>query len=180
MSTALKVMNPENPVVFFDIALGSQKLGRIKIELYADKLPKTAENFRQFCTGEHRVNTVPQGYKGSKFHRIIKDFMIQGGDFIKGNGTGSATIFGSDTFNDEGFPFTHEEFSLSMANSGPNTNGCQFFICCTRLKHLDGKHVVFGKVVEGQDIVKKLEHVKTGENDRPFPHDVIIVECGEM
>lgn len=73
-----------------------------------------------------------------------------------------------------------EEFSVSMANSGPNTNGCQFFICCTRLKHLDGKHVVFGKVVEGQDIVKKLEHVKTGENDRPFPHDVIIVECGEM
>ena len=93
-------MSNENPVVFLDVNFGSQPLGRIKIELFADKLPKTCENFRQYCTGEYRINTVPQGYKGCKFHRVIKGFMIQGGDFLKGNGTGSQCIYRSTTFND--------------------------------------------------------------------------------
>ncbi|CAN6660328.1 peptidyl-prolyl cis-trans isomerase [Trichomonascus vanleenenianus] len=169
-----------NPVVFLDVSLGSQPLGRIKFELFADKLPKTSENFRQFCTGEYRVNGVPQGYKATRFHRVIKGFMIQGGDFVKGNGMGSESIYGSTTFNDEGFMFEHHPMSLSMANSGPNTNGCQFFIACERLPHLDGKHVVFGKVIEGEEIVRKIERVPTGENDRPYPHDVVITNCGEM
>ncbi|ODQ65787.1 hypothetical protein NADFUDRAFT_46415 [Nadsonia fulvescens var. elongata DSM 6958] len=169
-----------NPIVFFDISLGTKALGRIKMELYADKLPKTAENFRQFCTGEYKIDNVPQGYKGTKFHRVIKDFMIQGGDFIKHNGTGSQSIYGSTKFDDEGFFYKHEEFSLSMANSGANTNGCQFFICCTELPHLDDKHVVFGRVVEGQDLVRIIEYVPTGANDTPFPNEITITNCGEM
>ncbi|KAK9487824.1 cyclophilin-like domain-containing protein [Lipomyces starkeyi] len=169
-----------NPIVFFDVNLGSQPMGRIKVQLFKDKLPRTAENFRQFCTGEYKVNGIPQGYKGCKFHRIIKDFMIQGGDFLRHNGTGSASIYGTTTFADEGFEFPHEPFSVSMANSGPNTNGCQFFICCTSLPHLDRKHVVFGRVVEGFDVVRKIEYVPTDDNDKPYPFDVTIVECGEM
>ncbi|KAK9454833.1 cyclophilin-like domain-containing protein [Dipodascopsis uninucleata] len=169
-----------NPVLFLDVNLGSQPMGRIKIQVFKDKLPKTAENFRQLCTGEYKVNGVPQGYKGCKFHRVIKDFMIQGGDYVRNNGLGSASIYGTTTFNDEGFLFPHEEFSVSMANSGANTNGCQFFICCAPLPHLDKKHVVFGKVVEGHDVVRKIERVPTDDGDRPFPFDVTIVECGEM
>ncbi|KAK9451454.1 cyclophilin-like domain-containing protein [Limtongia smithiae] len=169
-----------NPIVFFDVNLGSQPIGRIKFQLFKDKLPKTAENFRQLCTGEYKVNGVPQGYKGSRFHRIIKDFMIQGGDFLRNNGTGSMSIYGTTTFADEGFEFQHEPFSLSMANSGPNTNGCQFFISCAALPHLDKKHVVFGRVIEGQDVVRKIEHVPTDDSDKPSPLDVIIVQCGEM
>ncbi|KAK9461225.1 cyclophilin-like domain-containing protein [Lipomyces oligophaga] len=169
-----------NPIVFFDVSLGKQPIGRIKIQLFADRVPRTAENFRQLCTGEYKVNGVPRGYKGSRFHRVIKDFMVQGGDFLRNNGTGSMCIYGTDTFTDENFLFKHEQFSVSMANSGPNTNGCQFFIACTALPHLDGKHVVFGKVVEGFDIVRKIELVPTDENDRPSPVDVVIAECGEM
>uniref|UniRef100_A0A060SWI0 Peptidyl-prolyl cis-trans isomerase n=1 Tax=Blastobotrys adeninivorans TaxID=409370 RepID=A0A060SWI0_BLAAD len=168
------------PVVFLDVDLGPEYVGRIKIELFADTLPKTSENFRQFCTGEHRVNGTPQGYKGAPFHRVIKGFMIQGGDFVKGNGTGTATIFGSTSFPDEGFQHSHDKYSVSMANSGPDTNGCQFFICCDRLPHLDGKHVVFGKVIEGTDVVDKIERVRTGDNDRPYPLSVTISNCGEM
>ncbi|KAK9477847.1 cyclophilin-like domain-containing protein [Lipomyces japonicus] len=168
------------PIVFFDVALGAQPMGRIKIRLFKDKLPKTSENFRQFCTGEYKLNGVPQGYKGSKLHRVIKDFMIQGGDFLRNNGTGSASIYGTTTFADEGFHYRHEPFSVSMANSGPNTNGCQFFICSNALPHLDKKHVVFGRVVEGFDVVRKIELVPTDDNDKPTPFDVTIVECGEM
>lgn len=165
--------------------------GRVKIELFADQLPKyvyvfasistnirTTENFRQFCTGEYRPSGRPVGYKGSVFHRVVKDFMIQGGDFVKGNGQGSQTIFGSQKFDDEAFPFNHDKYSVSMANSGPNTNGCQFFICTARTPHLDGKHVVFGKVVEGFDVVDAVNAVKTA-GDRPSA-DVRITECGEM
>ncbi|KAK9381586.1 cyclophilin-like domain-containing protein [Kockiozyma suomiensis] len=169
-----------NPIVFFDVGLNGQKMGRIKIELFKDKLPKTAENFRQLCTGEYKVNGIPQGYKGSRFHRVIKDFMIQGGDFLRHNGTGSTSIYGTTTFADESFEFKHEPFSVSMANSGPNTNGCQFFIACAALPHLDNKHVVFGRVVEGRNVVRKIEHVPTDESDRPTPFDVSIIECGEM
>ncbi|KAH7123797.1 peptidyl-prolyl cis-trans isomerase H [Dendryphion nanum] len=170
-----------NPIVFFDITLGGEKLGRIKIELFKDVVPKTAENFRQFCTGETKNSSGrPQGYKGSKFHRVIKDFMLQGGDFINGNGTGSRTIYGVDKFADENFTLKHEGPGiLSMANSGPNTNGCQFFITTVKTPHLDNKHVVFGKVVEGMDVVIKIENTRTNSSDKPI-QDVVISQCGEM
>jgi peptidyl-prolyl isomerase H (cyclophilin H) len=197
-------MATENPIVFFDITLGGELLGRIKMQLYADTVPRTAENFRQFCTGETKNHLGrPQGYKGSKFHRVIKDFMIQGGDFINGDGTGSATVYGTREFKDEpeGLRRKHDEVGvLSMAvslvfgvwvlfcvcgftdlytqNSGPNTNGCQFFILTAPAPHLNGKHVVFGKVVEGLDVVRKVENVRT-RDERPA-QEVAIAQCGEM
>ncbi|KKZ62952.1 peptidyl-prolyl cis-trans isomerase H [[Emmonsia] crescens] len=178
--TALTPRNPTNPVVFFDITLGGEPLGRVKIELFADVTPKTAENFRQFCTGETKnLRGRPQGYKGSKFHRVIKDFMIQGGDFINGDGTGSATIYGTGKFADENFNLTHDGPGLlSMANSGPNTNGCQFFITTTATPFLNNKHVVFGQVVDGMDIVRMIENTRT-TRDKPN-QDVVIAQCGEM
>ncbi|KAI9747718.1 MAG: Peptidyl-prolyl cis-trans isomerase H [Chaenotheca gracillima] len=170
------------PVVFFDITLGGEPLGRIKMRLHSHTVPKTAENFRQFCTGETKnaVTGRPQGYKGSKFHRVIKDFMIQGGDFIHGDGTGSATIYGTKSFADENFDLKHDEPGLlSMANSGPNTNGSQFFIITApQTAFLNGKHVVFGRVVEGMDVVRKIENVRTNREKPSL--DVAIAQCGEM
>ncbi|KAG2736046.1 hypothetical protein G9P44_000136 [Scheffersomyces stipitis] len=169
----------ENPVVFFDINIDDQPLGRVKIELYADQLPRTSENFRQFCTGEYRELGVPIGYKGCGFHRVIKGFMIQGGDFVRGNGLGTKTIYGKESFADEAFTYDHKKYSVSMANSGPNSNGCQFFICCKDTPHLDGKHVVFGQVIEGFEIVDKIENINVDANDKP-KQNVVIAECGEM
>ncbi|TIB75089.1 rotamase H [Wallemia mellicola] len=179
------------PVVFFDVALGESALGRIKIELFNDITPKTAENFRQLCTGEQRVGNVPQGYKNSTFHSLkvssIKDFMGQrnliartGGDFLNGDGTGSYSIYGGAKFQDENFTVKHDQPGLlSMANSGPNTNGCQFFITCKETPFLDGKHTVFGKVTEGMLTLRKIENVQTGANNKPkLP--VRITQCGEM
>ncbi|KAI9891017.1 MAG: Peptidyl-prolyl cis-trans isomerase H [Vezdaea aestivalis] len=143
-------------------------------------LPRTAENFRQFCTGETKnAQGRPQGFKSSKFHRVIKDFMIQGGDFLNGDGTGSTCIYGTKSFADESFDRKHrEEGLLSMANSGPNTNGSQFFITCVPTPFLDNKHVIFGKVVDGMDVVHKIENVRT---NREKPNmDVVISQCGEM
>ncbi|EGS19196.1 putative cis-trans protein [Thermochaetoides thermophila DSM 1495] len=160
-----------------------EPLGRIKMELFKDVVPKTAENFRQFCTGEHKNHLGrPMGYKGCKFHRIIPNFMCQGGDFINGDGTGSVSIYGTKYFNDENFNLKHDRPGLlSMANAGPNTNGCQFFITTVPCPFLDGKHVVFGQVVEGLDVVKKMEHVKTGRKGKDVPDlDVVIAQCGEM
>jgi len=172
-----------NPLVFFDITLGGEPLGRITFELYKNVVPRTAENFRQFCTGESRNSRgVPQGYKGSRFHRIISGFMLQGGDFLNGDGTGSISIYGTKSFADENFELKHTKKGLlSMANSGPNTNGSQFFITTVPTPHLDGKHVVFGEVVQGLDIVEKLEKTKTGRRGRDMPDlDVIVAQCGEM
>ncbi|KAL1972144.1 hypothetical protein VTN31DRAFT_7363 [Thermomyces dupontii] len=169
-----------NPVVFFDIALGGEPLGRIKMELFANITPRTAENFRQFCTGESKnAQGRPQGYKGSKFHRVIKDFMIQGGDFVNGDGTGSTSIYGGQKFADENFNVPHDRPGLlSMANSGPNTNGCQFFITTVPTPFLNGKHVVFGQVIDGMDVVRMIENTRT-TRDKPN-QDVVIVQCGEM
>jgi len=170
-----------NPLVFFDITIGGEPLGRIQFELFADVVPKTAENFRQFCTGETKNHLGrPQGYKGSKFHRIIKSFMCQGGDFLNGDGTGSTCIYGTKSFDDENFIIKHTEAGLlSMANSGPNTNGSQFFITTAPAPFLDGKHVVFGKVFDGMDVLTKMENTKTGFKDVPNMA-VVVSMCGEM
>lgn len=171
--------NPNNPVVFFDIAVGSTEIGRIKFELFADAVPKTAENFRQFCTGEYRKDGVPVGYKRSAFHRVIKDFMVQGGDFVNGDGTGLTSVFGG-PFADENFKLKHNGPGiLSMANSGKDTNGCQFFITCASCEFLDGKHVVFGRVIDGLLVLRKIENIPTGPNNKP-KIAVTISQCGEM
>ncbi|KAL8502396.1 hypothetical protein ACS0TY_021518 [Phlomoides rotata] len=170
----------KNPLVFLDVSIDGDTAERIIIELFADVVPKTAENFRALCTGEKGVGSTtgkPLHYKGTTFHRIIKGFMAQGGDFSKGNGTGGESIYGG-KFSDENFKIDHSEPGLlSMANGGPNTNGSQFFIIFKRQLHLDGKHVVFGKVVSGMDIVKKMEQLGTADG-RPIGL-VKVVDCGE-
>lgn len=167
---------------FLDITIGGELEGRIVVELYNDIVPKTAENFRALCTGEKGIGPhtgVPLHYKGSSFHRVIKSFMVQGGDFSAHNGTGGESIYGL-KFDDENFELKHERKGmLSMANSGPNTNGSQFFITTTRTSHLDGKHVVFGRVVKGMGVVRSIEHVSTDDSDRPTA-DVMIADCGEI
>ncbi|KAJ1816684.1 peptidyl-prolyl cis-trans isomerase cpr6 [Coemansia sp. RSA 2599] len=173
--------NSENPRVFFDITVGGSPAGRIVMELYADKVPKTAENFRALCTGEKGTGKSgkPLCYKGCSFHRVIKDFMIQGGDFTAGNGTGGESIYG-EKFEDESFPYNHNRpFLLSMANAGPNTNGSQFFITTVKTPHLDNKHVVFGQVLKGKYVVRAVEAEPTGASDKPV-QDVVIADCGEL
>jgi len=169
------------PKVFFDITIGGEPKGRITMQLNADVVPKTAINFKALCTGENGVGIAGKAlhYKGCPFHRVIKGFMLQAGDFTMQNGTGGESIYG-EKFEDEKFDLKHDRGGLlSMANSGPNTNGSQFFITTVPTPHLDGKHVVFGEVLEGMDVVAELENLKTGNNDRPEV-EAIIADCGEL
>ncbi|KAM1233789.1 hypothetical protein ACFX2J_003460 [Malus domestica] len=191
-----------NPKVFFDMTIGGQPAGRIVMELFADTTPRTAENFRALCTGEkgNGRSGKPLHYKGSAFHRVIPGFMCQGGDFTAGNGTGGESIYGG--FMCQGGDFTagngtggesiygakfaYENFKkkhtgpgiLSTANAGPGTNGSQFFIWTAKTEWLDGKHVVFGQVIEGLDVVKNIEKVGSGQGRTSKP--VVIADCGQL
>eukprot|EP00933_Yihiella_yeosuensis_P049054 TRINITY_DN4562_c0_g2_i3.p1 TRINITY_DN4562_c0_g2~~TRINITY_DN4562_c0_g2_i3.p1 ORF type:complete len:270 (-),score=60.54 TRINITY_DN4562_c0_g2_i3:111-920(-) len=160
--------------VYFDVTIGGQAAGRIVFGLYGNVVPKTVENFRKLCTNPAGGDS----YKGCPFHRIIQDFMIQGGDFTNKNGTGGRSIYGF-KFEDENFELNHTRPGLlSMANAGPNTNGSQFFITTVVTDWLNGKHVVFGEVMEGMDVVKKMEAQGSGSGQTRSP--VAIADSGEL
>ena len=161
---------------YFDIEVGGIYQGRILFQLFDDVVPKTCKNFRFLCSNGLLIKGTPS-YEGSSFHRVIKNFMLQGGDFTNGDGTGGMSIYGN-KFEDENFELKHNQQGLlSMANSGPNTNGSQFFITTEKTDWLDGKHVVFGIVIGGYDIVSKIENMEIDENNKP-KLDVIIKKCG--
>jgi peptidylprolyl isomerase len=186
MSTIAAVTTKANPRVWFDVEIGGKPVGTVTFELFANVVPRTAENFRQLCTGEggSTKSGGRQGFKklhfaNSFFHRIIPGFMAQGGDFTKGNGTGGESIYG-EKFADENFKLRHtEKHLLSMANAGKNTNGSQFFITFVQTPHLNGKHVVFGRVEQGRNIIDMMERGATDGNDVPRK-PIKIRKCGQM
>ena len=166
-------MAEARPKVYFDVNIDGQNAGRIEMELFNDVVPKTAENFRALCTGEPGF-----GYKGSIFHRVIPRFMLQGGDFTNHNGTGGKSIYGA-KFADENFKLKHDrKYLLSMANAGPNTNGSQFFITTIVTDWLDGKHVVFGEVTAGQEVVDRVESL--GSQSGKTQSRIEIADSGQL
>ncbi|EAY01257.1 cyclophilin, putative [Trichomonas vaginalis G3] len=169
-----------NPRVWFDISIDGAAAGRIVIELFVDRVPKTAENFRMLCTGEKGVGRsgAKLHYKGCKFHRIIPHFLIQSGDFISNDGTSNESVYGQ-RFEDENFSVKHDQpYIVSMANSGRNTNGGQFFITLVKAPWLDFRHVAFGKVIEGTDIVELIQ--AAGSSNGAPKQTILISDCGEI
>ena len=180
VSAAPRMAAKATAKTFFDISIDGDPVGRITFNLFGGVVPKTAENFRALCTGEKGVGISgkPLHFRGSSFHRVIPDFMAQGGDFTDGTGTGGESIYGR-TFDDENFELTHDMPGLlSMANAGPNTNGSQFFITTVPCPFLDGKHVVFGEVDDGFDVLGKIEYV--GSKQGKTKAMVVIEDCGEL
>ncbi len=171
---------PDTGHVYLEISENGIPIGKLIIKLFQDIVPGTCENFRQLCTGEYEkrsLNNFQMSYRNTPFHRVIKDFMIQGGDITNGDGTGGFSIYG-ENFPDENFKLSHNEKGLlSMANSGPGTNGSQFFITSKACPHLDGKHVVFGKVISGLELIDIIENVEIDENNRPLKN-ITISDCG--
>nr|ADD38486.1 Peptidyl-prolyl cis-trans isomerase cyp5 [Lepeophtheirus salmonis] len=168
------------PKVFFDITINAEPIGRLIFELRSDVVPKTADNFRALCTGERGIGKSgkPLHFKGSHFHRVIDNFMAQGGDFTRGNGTGGESIYGA-KFKDENFTLKHQgRGDLSMANAGPNTNGSQFFCTFIKCTWLDGAHTVFGRLIDGMSVLDQIEQV--GSRNGVTSKKVVIADCGQL
>lgn len=184
MSKETERIKPEpgwaGPRVFLDFSIADRPIGRVVIELRPDICPRTCENFRQLCTGEYRPKGTPLGYKDTRMHRIVPGFMVQGGDVERNDGTGIMSIYGF-TFADEKSAFSFSEAGIvGMANTGPNTNGSQFFITTSNVEELDGKYVAFGKVISGMLTVRNIESVPVLPNTDTPTIKVIVTQCGEL